>query len=794
MSYSNWLKMDLHIHSHESNKTKDNDYDGVPLTYEKLITALESEKVNFFSITDHNTINSELYNELIDKREKLLEKNINFIVGVELDFNDIEVHDKDFHMLTFFDSYDTKLISQLLADLFGKETKDDIDKSVSPINLKDFFKKVFSVGIENVITIPHFNQKDKGIPANDIDKFVYTVFNALEDSNNRNRLIKSISKYKEHNFTDVPVVVFSDNHNIDIYPSGKDKKTEKLTSMYTLGNINFPFNSIKAAFQDVKTRVSIKDIGQRNISHTKKYIKSIKLDDEEIGFSPYQNSIIGGFGTGKSFLLDLILNGRNGIDKNKYNELINEYSNFIINFSDGTTRNSLDEISSDVKIIRFNQYKNIYFKEKLFDQDKNILERNLHISFPILDTIEEFDPDLLLSKFIDLEANINNTSSITDILNYDALSRSCEKEYSIKDEYIESLFSKPDYLEDLISNLQSEYKAKVYGNSIYSNEEKDKIKTTEKLILEKNDRFEILSHLVDEIDNSINDSITKINNEVNSRNSLISSNLKILEEIKNDIIDFSCKLNLFKNESIMFEEAVSESTYNKLKDYSKEEELHSYRLVSKYDAHKEMPKYSTDIFKQSSRKESFYKSVLTALDNKDGFTQGQTLDVRLRRFVNNFYSNFRQVIYDIVDEEKSILRKSAGEKANVIINLIFDIIENYSTSGISSIVILDQPEDNLDNKGIQKQVVDRIRNMKISNRLPQLICVTHNANISITADSENIIVASKIDNKSHYINSGIEDLNFISEVCKTVEGGITALKKRGVKFNIPMIKEIEMEV
>lgn len=81
--------------------------------------------------------------------------------------------------------------------------------------------------------------------------------------------------------------------------------------------------------------------------------------------------------------------------------------------------------------------------------------------------------------------------------------------------------------------------------------------------------------------------------------------------------------------------------------------------------------------------------------------------------------------------------------------------------------------------------------MKINNNLPQLICVTHNANISITADSESIILAKKIDDKCKYIGSGIEDTDFINEVCLTIEGGQDALKKRGAKFNIPIIKELE---
>ena len=150
-----------------------------------------------FSITDHNTINIALYNELIQRQEDLCNDNLNFIIGVEIDFMDERIHDEVFHMLVYFDTYDLSIVSKILTDLYGKKDIEEIDKNISPIKLDVFFDSVFNNLVQNVITIPHFNKKDKGIPPKDqVDKFVYTVFNALEDSNNRNNLIKSLKKLK----------------------------------------------------------------------------------------------------------------------------------------------------------------------------------------------------------------------------------------------------------------------------------------------------------------------------------------------------------------------------------------------------------------------------------------------------------------------------------------------------------------------------------------------------------------------------------------------------------------------
>lgn len=135
------------------------------------------------------------------------------------------------------------------------------------------------------------------------------------------------------------------------------------------------------------------------------------------------------------------------------------------------------------------------------------------------------------------------------------------------------------------------------------------------------------------------------------------------------------------------------------------------------------------------------------------------------------------------------MERSAGEKANMILELIFNIIEENINSDKKIIILIDQPEDHLDNKNIDSNIVKKIIRMKEKNRLPQFIFVTHNSNVAITADSENIIIARKHNNNCTYNSSGIEDEEFIKEVCKILEGGPDALKRRGMKFSVSYIKE-----
>lgn len=304
MSYSDWMKTDLHIHSDFSNNTKHNDYDEEKLTFDDLIYALKKENVNFFSVTDHNTINISLYKEFLAKRDELESKNLNFLIGSEIDFKDSRICDKIFHMLVYFNSKDLEQITKVFTNLYKKDKIDELGFDLPPVQLNDFFDAVFNNRIQEIITIPHFHDKHKSIPASNkqLDKFVYTVFNALEDRNNRNNLIKSIKVFEKSNISEIPLVIFSDNHNIKDYLKGKNVNPSKCTSMHILGNIRFPFESVKLAFQDVSMRVSIDDVSMRKETGQSKYIKAISIDNKKIPLSKYQNTIIGGFGTGMYFV------------------------------------------------------------------------------------------------------------------------------------------------------------------------------------------------------------------------------------------------------------------------------------------------------------------------------------------------------------------------------------------------------------------------------------------------------------------------------------------------------------
>jgi ABC-type enterochelin transport system ATPase subunit len=121
---------------------------------------------------------------------------------------------------------------------------------------------------------------------------------------------------------------------------------------------------------------------------------------------------------------------------------------------------------------------------------------------------------------------------------------------------------------------------------------------------------------------------------------------------------------------------------------------------------------------------------------------------------------------------KVLSNASAGQKTAAILTLIL--------SEGNKPLILDQPEDDLDNYLIYDLVVDQLRKSKESR---QIITVTHNANIPVNGDSEVIIV---MDSETKHLNpkfiGTIEENEIKTAVCSIMEGGTDAFEMRSKRY------------
>ena len=123
---------------------------------------------------------------------------------------------------------------------------------------------------------------------------------------------------------------------------------------------------------------------------------------------------------------------------------------------------------------------------------------------------------------------------------------------------------------------------------------------------------------------------------------------------------------------------------------------------------------------------------------------------------------------------RSLGRLSTGQQCTAILHLL--LLDNRDP------LILDQPEDNLDNAFIADRIVVELRDAKLKR---QFLFATHNANIPVFGDAEWIGVFSVLDSKANMPqeDQGSIDLEKIRvSAANILEGGRAAFVQRKDKY------------
>ncbi len=142
-----------------------------------------------------------------------------------------------------------------------------------------------------------------------------------------------------------------------------------------------------------------------------------------------------------------------------------------------------------------------------------------------------------------------------------------------------------------------------------------------------------------------------------------------------------------------------------------------------------------------------------------------------KTFISNVLSNnWFKLKFNVDYENDKLNDMSPGKRSFVILKLILDF------SNKTCPILIDQPEDNLDNRAIYNELVKYIREKK---KERQIILVTHNPNIVVGADSEEVIVANQ--NGKNAPNDGAIQFQYVS-------GSLENSTPRITDNNVPMLK------
>ena len=105
-----------------------------------------------------------------------------------------------------------------------------------------------------------------------------------------------------------------------------------------------------------------------------------------------------------------------------------------------------------------------------------------------------------------------------------------------------------------------------------------------------------------------------------------------------------------------------------------------------------------------------------------------------------------------------------------------------SRTALITPLLIDQPEDHLDSEFIFKAIVPALRRAK---ERRQVVLVTHNANVCVLGDAEQIVVLESVEDAGKVVNTGgIDSGDLKQEACRMLEGTEGAFKLRGLMYGM----------
>jgi hypothetical protein len=141
-----------------------------------------------------------------------------------------------------------------------------------------------------------------------------------------------------------------------------------------------------------------------------------------------------------------------------------------------------------------------------------------------------------------------------------------------------------------------------------------------------------------------------------------------------------------------------------------------------------------------------------------------------------------QIRYSVTYDGIAIEHLSPGTRGIVLL-LLYLVIDSHDQRPL----VIDQPEENLDPKSVFDELVPHFREAR---RRRQVVIITHNANLVVNTDADQVIVASSERRggaglpKVSYRCGSLENPEIRRAVCNILEGGERAFLDRERRYRL----------
>lgn len=193
------------------------------------------------------------------------------------------------------------------------------------------------------------------------------------------------------------------------------------------------------------------------------------------------------------------------------------------------------------------------------------------------------------------------------------------------------------------------------------------------------------------------------------------------------------------------------------------------------------------------------KEILSTVVQTDemkelGFREGYDASKVIASVTDDWFD----IRYSLSYDGEPVTAMSPGKRGMVLLQFLLE------RSDAEYPILLDQPEDNLDNRTIFDHVVKALRHRKTER---QIVVVTHNPNLVVATDAEQVIVAKQ--STDHEMEAGADRFQYASGalesaqlsheldadiesvrdwVCEILEGGPAAFQQRQTRYNLSSLQ------
>jgi uncharacterized protein YdcH (DUF465 family) len=303
------------------------------------------------------------------------------------------------------------------------------------------------------------------------------------------------------------------------------------------------------------------------------------------------------------------------------------------------------------------------------------------------------------------------------------------------------------------------------------------LKGDDKTIANLKNQIDLFEHTIKNLENEIEAIKQKKNRICELKKQRCSKYLLILNQLFEKKVFLQNMVNKFENDKDQMLDDLSLQSIIKLKDNEglfdelcdKVNSISHSRdsLVEQF-----MPLY--DLLHQELNADEFNVDNIEKIPIEIG-EKGELL--RTKKATE--YSDLMNVLFQrsyrvnllVKFKDKYLAELSMGERAVILLKLLLALDDKP--------LLIDQPEEHLDNRYIYDILVPTFRKAKETR---QIIIATHNANLVVNTDAEQVIVADNDGGKISYNNGAIENAVIRDEITSILEGGEDAFRKREQKY------------